>query len=222
MIATEFRTQRKGPERDLEECLLDGIDTLFCDESSDFWTARSLPVGAGLPDIMIAQYRPQVTALESFEVKVANILAYLRTINSVTMQTVAEKLSQSLKKIAIALDALHSSDIVGLKDEKFSLRPLWRDILTEIITIEVKISDWKGAVNQANRNRIFAHRSYVAMPHNVAKRVEKEESFMASGVGLISVDDEGVSQILNNGRKNSTKVWSYYYKLAILTAKHAR
>lgn len=42
-----------------------------------------------------------------------------------------------------------------------------------LIAVEAKLENWRGALQQAFRNRCFAHRSYVLMPKNAALRAHR-------------------------------------------------
>ena len=70
------------------------------------------------------------------------------------------------------------------------------------------------------RNQIFANRSYVAFPEKLAQRVLTEPIFTKSNIGLISVDDDGIVNVLRHARRRKPKVWKYYYEIALLAAKN--
>ncbi|MBI3748068.1 MAG: hypothetical protein HY262_04370 [Chloroflexi bacterium] len=57
----------------------------------------------------------------------------------------------------------------------------------EWISVEVKLRDWKKAVEQAAINRLFFARSFIAVPAALAGPVN-EEYLRARGVGLIKFD----------------------------------
>ncbi len=60
-----------------------------------------------------------------------------------------------------------------------------------ISSIEVKISDWKTALRQANLNRLASDYSYVAMWHEDAeKAIDNIDRFIAQKVGLIVLDKD--------------------------------
>lgn len=59
-----------------------------------------------------------------------------------------------------------------------------------VSSIEVKISDWKTALRQANLNRSGSDCAYVAMWHEEAeKAVDHIDEFISAQVGLIVLDD---------------------------------
>ena len=94
-----------------------------------------------------------------------------------------------------------------------------RDILKDVIAIEVKVSDWRKATHQAIRNTIVAHRSYVALPSTVAHRVRNEELIQSFGIGILSVDASGTVRTVRRARKALPKVWSYYFAIATLASE---
>jgi hypothetical protein len=97
--------------------------------------------------------------------------------------------------------------------------PAWRQILPEVVTIEAKVADWQSALQQAIRNRIFGHRSFVALPDSVAKRMDAEPGFSKHGVGILAVGDNGEVHVHREARKSNPNVWSYYFHLAAIAAK---
>ena len=59
----------------------------------------------------------------------------------------------------------------------------------EILAIEVKISDWRTAIRQANLNKMACHKSYVAIWHEFSHRaLQKRDIFEDLGIGLIVID----------------------------------
>lgn len=70
----------------------------------------------------------------------------------------------------------NSIDLVAY-DRKFS----------KIIAVEVKVTDWKRAIQQAMLYRLCANQVYVAIWHNFSHRVDLE-SLDHFGIGLLSVD----------------------------------
>jgi len=64
-----------------------------------------------------------------------------------------------------------------------------------VIAFEVKLRDWRMALDQAYRNTCFAHGSYVLLPQRVAlKAISYAGEFEKRGVGLCYID--GVSLVV--------------------------
>ncbi len=60
-----------------------------------------------------------------------------------------------------------------------------------IAAVEAKLHDWRKAIRQAHRNKLFADRVYVAMPTQYASAaIENISVFRQASIGLILVDNE--------------------------------
>ena len=215
----QFRQPRPGPELVIQDMVAKSAPSLIMGTGADVWTAASVPLGAGEPDLVVASYHRQVLALANVDISHSEILAYIRVVGRARLETIAERLRTPKKEVQKRLDALVDARALAVSDNVFTLPRLWKRILPEIVTIEVKISDWQRAVGQAARNRIFAHRSYVALPQGTARRVRMEPLFGQLGLGLIGVTDEKMVDMIRKPRRRQPVVWAYYYKLASVLAR---
>ena len=129
-----------------------------------------------------------------------------------------EGVKNNISRSAERLDRLRGLRAVNRRGTAYSIAPRWRDILAEVVTIEAKVSKWRRAVQQARRNRLFAHRSYVALPEHLVPRVSTDAGFLASGVGLLAVDDGGATLLVREATVGMPRIWVYYYRLAVLAA----
>ena len=96
-------------------------------------------------------------------------------------------------------------DLVGVNDDK-------------IIAIEIKIKDWKKALQQALTCRLCVHETYVAMWHEFIHRIPVD-LFEEYGIGLMSVD--GTVNIMNAATKSSIIHSSLLTKLLITVKEGA-
>lgn len=183
------------------------------------WTAASVPLGAGIPDLVVVSYNPRVLALTNIDLVDAQILAYLRAVGKARLETIAQRMGMSPKKVSDRLSRLLDAAAIETSSSTFSLAPNWRQILPEIIAIEVKVSNWQRAIEQAARNRIFAHLSLVALPDKIAQRVRTQTLFGRLGIGLISVSEDGAASVIRKPRRTRPTVWAYYYQLASYLAR---
>jgi hypothetical protein len=204
---------RPGPEAAM-------MDAVF-QWSNDFvsaqpcWRASSVQVGAGMPDLILATYRPEITKLSSTGEYHAGVLAFLRLVRAATAQTIAEKIGRPKRRIEEALGLLVDAEAIEHKGNVFKLTTRWRQILPKTIAVEAKVSDWRKAVEQASRNSIFVHYSYVALPERLSLRVAADPIFDQVGVGVISVAETGKVRILRRALRSSPIAWYYYYGLAL-------
>jgi hypothetical protein len=63
------------------------------------------------------------------------------------------------------------------------------------VAVELKLTDWRRAFEQALLYQLCSDLVYVAMPERSANRVVRED-FVENGIGLIAVQDSGKCQLL--------------------------
>lgn len=84
----------------------------------------------------------------------------------------------------------------------------WTDIVglgsrNALHAFEAKLSKWKDALDQARKNRSFAHYCYVALPPATARAaLESKAEFMKLGVGLIIVSTDA-ARVAIRPKKNA-------------------
>lgn len=216
---TEYRALRAGPETTLQRQVEHNLPDLFQHSDRLVWTASSVPIGAGRPDIVVATYNPEVVVLSDVDVEANSVLAYLRAVGRARSETISARLGRNLKRIEKSLSLLADANVIIVDRGAYSLSAGWREVLPEVITIEVKVADWRRAVSQAARNRVFAHRSFVALPSEVADRVANAPPWTELGIGLIAIDVEGDVRVVRRPRRHLPRAWTYYYSLAFMAAE---
>jgi DNA-binding Lrp family transcriptional regulator len=220
MSTTHFRPRRIGPEAVIEDTVACRILSLFENNDQILWIARSLPIGASMPDILTVSCHPDVFALSQIEKPNLQILAYLRVVSWAGLETIAKYLQISSKVTMNRLDVLVDAGVVCRYSDIYSLSPTWQEILPEVIAIEVKVSKWQAAIQQAARNNIFTHQSFVALPCRIAQRIREFPVFSKLGIGLLSIEDNNSINIIRDCPRHQPLVWAYYYKIAALVAQH--
>ena len=220
MAITFFRQRRPGPEMSVENAVACQIPNLFRSDEYPLWAAGSPAIGAGRPDLVVVSCEPAVYALANVEMPTAQILAYLRAVGRARPKTISERIGKPVEVIIKHLEGLQEADVVSVSADVYMLCPSWRNILPEIVTIEVKVSDWRKALSQAARNRIFAHRSFIALPADVANRIRKQPVLGKLGIGVLAVGEQDEVKITREARRRKPRVWTYYYQLAHIVATH--
>ncbi|MHB1799512.1 MAG: hypothetical protein ACYCUI_14630 [Vulcanimicrobiaceae bacterium] len=72
-----------------------------------------------------------------------------------------------------------------------------------VLAFEAKLTRWREALHQAQRNRCFAHETYVVLPREAAQRAFRyREEFTKRHVGLCTLED-GKLVILHLAKANS-------------------
>lgn len=212
---TQYGTLRPGPESDLQRRLENGLSSVYnCSHDERYiWTGGGVPIGAGQPDLIVARCQPEISTLSDVEAVSYLILGYVRAVGRAKRSTISARIGHPLRRLESVFDDLEANGILISQGDALSVSLVWRDILEDVIAVEVKVSDWRRAAYQALRNTILAHRSYVGLPGSVARRIHNEEVFRSHGIGVLAIDEAGVRTV-RRARRSQPKIWSYYYALA--------
>jgi hypothetical protein len=120
--------------------------------------------------------------------------------------------SREIQKI---LEHLEEASVIRSTGDVVSLDESWRSVLPQVIAVEVKVSNWQSAVQQAARNQLFVHKSFVALPETIALRVRQDPLVQKMGVGLLAITEGNEVYLVRRARSSLPKIWAYYYGLAV-------
>ncbi len=214
-----FRPRRPGPEARLEDAVAMFAPQLVAAPELA-WMGGSLQVGAGFPDLLVANVDPGVRQVPQTIALDSNLLAFMHAAGaSVPVDDLARFAGRSAPHIHDRLAVLAAAEVVEGGPGHYGLFPSWRAILAEVIAIEVKVANWRRAAAQAKRNRLFAHASYVALPCQLAQRVCDNPAILADQLGVLGVHSDGTVTVLRDSRRLSPRLWNYYYWIALKAAE---
>jgi len=220
MEVVEYRNMVDGPEYRMELALRPRLDELIKNQANFNWVAGSMRVGAGMPDLTVVNYVPEVFAFANIDIEESSILTYLSLVNKARPETIANRVGISKQGVNDKLTTLIDLKLVHQELNAFRILPDTKDVISNITTIELKVKNWKKAIVQANRNLLFANKSYVAMPIKYANKLKEHSLVKMKGIGIIGIDDSNNISLIKNARNNTSKVWSYYYLIARELAKN--
>ena len=173
--------------------------------------------GVCIPDmVLVYQISPStlpVKVLSSFE---AGVLSYIAANGGESIEAVASGMYCQVKNVETVVKSLVRKGLVsGTSDALIADVPALTG-QTHVVAIEAKLTRWKDAIEQAEEYFVFAHRSFIAMPADVAGRPEVLERCASVGVGVFAVDPEGAVRSLLISREN-TPVSAQYLRLVSTT-----
>lgn len=77
-----------------------------------------------------------------------------------------------------------------------------------VIAFEAKLTRWKQALDQAYRNRCFAHHSFVLFPKETAlSAYSREAEFTRRGVGICYLENDSIVILLNPQPSEPLQPW---------------
>lgn len=213
-----FRPRRPGPEILLQDSLVAGFHSLL-DSSKTWWVGGSLPLGASEPDLLAANYSIELNEARQIDNLEIELLAYLRAVREARIDTIASRLRMTLEDAESRVSKLSAIGALT-RTSTVALTRHWRNVLPEVLTIEVKVSNWRRALVQASKNLVYSHYAYVAFPAPLATRVRYHSSFSRFGVGILAIADNGVVTVSRRPRRTNPRAWRYYYAIASHISTH--
>lgn len=133
------------------------------------------------------------------------LLTLARELKSVGQKSLERQCREmfGIEDVTDHLEQLSALGLIEIERRRIKVRRVsWFPTHTQIVAVELKLGRVEEAFYQAFNNLRFAHRSYVALPWNLAQRAANNDwskRFDDAGVGLLAVA-ESKCQILLEGR----------------------
>ena len=184
-------------EDNLISVVLERIRFFF--NSDNIIAATEIPIGAGIVDIVAGQIinakSQTYELLDGMESYMISLLHYKQRLS---LFTISRKANLSPDKTLAILQQLVDKGYIQTTNNCY-LRV--RLPIDRVIAIEGKLKNWKKALQQANRNRLFATQSFVALEARYARpALQNLDLFKHYQVGLVIVSSEGNLQIVYRPR----------------------
>lgn len=191
-----------------------GAISLLC---SDGLVMTEVETLHGIPDAVLILKR-DVDSLEKLHERFAAV--YLTSGHARVMTCLYEKRFQDVASIAdrcglsrsytkSILKALSERELIYTEGQSYRLADGYGIPKVSIISIEFKLTDWKKALTQAFRHTTFASKSYVIMPSNKKRVLEKNaELFRTYGVSVATYDagSHRVHKIVDTKTRQHSKI----------------
>lgn len=121
----------------------------------------------------------------------AKITGYLHKQQSHSIKYLMDKTDYTYNNILSIINKLKKEQIITIDEKGMIL--INKDFEfpnIEFISYELKLKNWKNAITQANKNKNFSSLSYIAVPMDLAIKLEKKEKdiFKLYNVGLIGIN----------------------------------
>jgi len=191
-IGISARTQIEGPESVL---LNEFVEQHLCQLGTlkkhyALFYEPLLPTG--YPDLVIVTYKPhkyeswteERAKLGVLELK---LLHHLYFVGGSTSSSMEQQLGLESRLLLRILERLLDASLVRRAKQQWIPKPISVSYgISNIKTIEAKISDWRSAISQANMNRWFSSESCVLFPiSNPSAQVITRAK--AKGIGIYSM-----------------------------------
>lgn len=131
----------------------------------------------------------QATLLSSYSS--ALIVAFLHKNTFRTKSYLMKRTGYTDDYLSSILTNLKRENIINeIEKNKYVISSNFKFPTLKFTAYELKLKEWKKAIIQASKNLNFAYKSYIVMPNDEAKKINKKYSdiFMLYNIGLIGVD----------------------------------
>lgn len=155
-------------------------------------------LGFGVADIVLTECEKYLEARNTFLSSTdVNILSIVGDQSGISIDDIIHKTKNSKLRASKSVEKLKDFGLVKISDDLVFTANSYRPIVKRSTAIEVKLRNWKRALNQAYRYKWFSDRSFVCLPHeNIQPAISNLESFKKFEVGLIAVCPERGMKII--------------------------
>lgn len=151
-----------------------------------------LSMGHGVADLVVSFHKKIKKRSQPLTLHDLNILNIVKKNNSITIKEIESATRTSSERVKNSIRRLEKEKLIESKDEYLFSFNDYINYQAETIAIEVKLKNWKRALEQAYRYRCFAFHSYVFLDKRHASPAIKNKTlFLRYNIGLASVSKEG-------------------------------
>ncbi len=196
-------------ERDMIPVLRDKLGVVF---NTNFFI-EEFRSGNGIVDLVFTTnnfYNRKI--LNNFDFETVYFLTNFlnRKNRKLTLEILFSESSLQKIKIKLILNYLLSSGHIKEKDDHYVVIETYKTALTDLISIEAKIKDWKKGFYQAMRYKYFSNMSFLAISAEYLHRVNLG-LLKSNNVGLIAVSRDDLQLIYKPRKKCPTNKISFNY-----------
>lgn len=207
-----FRKGKDGPEQDLLNWFLDQ-KVISVPRGHNVTVFREPRLPSGFPDLVfvvwkesIAQHwtddRARLTATD------LRIMHYLGNEGPTPVEALRSLFSPSVED---RLELLAEAHMIQAKGTSWRARSLDSTFAASyIIAVEAKISEWKGALDQAHINTWFASESCILIPR-IPKNSDLLQAATARGVSVLAKEDAASIRLTRSVRSGPKSYISWLF-----------
>ncbi len=175
-----------------------------------------VPAAVGIADIVAVRYDPDALRrrMETGVGPVCSplrirLLAMLRCDRTMRVSTVAGKLGSNPRALTrSSLGPLVELGLLEFVGDGVKATGRWETVAAHVTAVELKLSNWKGALRQADNFALSADRSWVVLDGaRAGGAVAARETFKAFGVGLALLDGGGALRVISRPGRRRPERW---------------
>lgn len=203
-------------EVDMTWAVLGSIEELWAPAKQQDWISAEVPTASSVADLAVIKFDASTVGQRvadglapvelPLRVKTLDALAHGGITRLPTLARRVGSNPQALTRSTIR--PLEELGWVRLDGDRVALARDWQLVSTEVMTVEMKVSDWRGALVQARSQAMSADRVWVVLPEKSDRVVASAlPEFRAEGIGLAFLRPDGSIRVLATARKQSPIRW---------------
>lgn len=183
--------------------------------------ANEIRMGIGIPDISFnLGGNRRIKYMDDYYL--FTVWDYIYMQKRTTLKEIGKRFYFSLDRVKKYVLQLAKINLVIIKDEVVkAINSIKNARLGVTIAVEAKISDWKNGLIQAQRYLLFSDYSYLALPKNNIKLVDKD-LLKEAGIGLLAIDNKCLEEIIPAQKSNECMYYMKYMHTSVLFDKYKK
>lgn len=203
-------------EIDMAWGVLAKLGELWRSTSPYDWVAAEVPTASSIADVAAARFDPGVLAARVGDhARAVTLPLRVRTLDAIAnrgisrITTLASRMGSNPKALSYStLRPLAADGWVKIDEGRVFMVRAWRPLCTEVMTVEMKLSDWRGALGQARSQARSANRVWVVLPEKTGKTIANAlPEFRENGIGLATLASDDTLRIHYGARQQSPVRW---------------
>ncbi|MEI7235843.1 hypothetical protein WCT82_19815 [Pectobacterium carotovorum] len=206
-----------------EDALVTSFSSLIMVNEKNISLTREFNCGFGIADIVIFKILNQDDAMDLGKISAdwAFTLRSLPLRKKFNVETVSVLSGASTSASKKAIKEFIEAGFCEKKDNNFFIKiknP--KPLCKSIIAIEAKLKDWKRALWQASRYKIFSNQSWVVLDkHCATPAISNIKEFEKYNIGLATVTADGIYEEIFSPEPDDHKSELAFWKANSLLAK---
>lgn len=180
---------------------------------------NEIRMGIGIPDIMFISnvVTEEQIIIDYYALKLYDLMSK-KNIDNVDDLVKISKIPK--RNIVKHLKLLEEKNIININcgiielKKKIDIKKVGTNV-----SIEVKIKDWRSGFNQAQRYLDFSDYTYLAIHEKYLRNINEEE-FITSGVGLLTVSQNSIKEIIPPIKSRICNPYFKYVSISSLKNKY--
>lgn len=196
-----------GSEAELIETVMSNLSIFLPQSKGAYIAVREHIVGSGKVDVVLADTHPDLLAQRLASIISQNrllptitalVLSHLHFKKALRSETLSRRCGLPINSVTDVLQDLMESGLCSRHGNSTFVRTKLSRHFTEIVSIEGKLQDWRTALKQAYRNKLFSNFTYVVLDARHSRpAINRMKEFSAAGIGLaIAYADSNTVEIV--------------------------